>query len=62
MKIKALVSFSGVLSMYAGEEREYSDKAILLDLLKAKYIEEVKTEKLDKPVKTKKGVKSHENK
>lgn len=54
MKIKALVSFSGALSMYAGEEREYGDKAVLSDLLQAKYIEEVK------PVK--KDVKSNENK
>jgi len=53
MKIKALVSFSGALSMYAGEEREYGDKAVLLDLLQAGYIEEVK------PIK---DVKSNESK
>ena len=45
MKIKALVSFSGALSMYAGEERECSDKAVLSDLLQAKYIEEIKPPK-----------------
>lgn len=45
MKIRALVSFSGALSMYAGEVREYGDKAILSDLLQAGHIEEVKTVK-----------------
>lgn len=54
MKIKALVSFSGALSMFAGEEREYGDKAVLSDLLQAGYIEEVKV--------VKKDVKSNENK
>ncbi len=51
MKIKALVSFSGAFSMYKGEVRECSDKAILRDLLKAKYVEEVKAEKSKKDVK-----------
>jgi len=53
MKIKALVSFSGALSMYAGEERECSNQAVLSDLLQAGYIEEIK------PIK---DVKSNENK
>lgn len=48
MKIKALVSFAGAISMYAGEEREYNDKAVLSDLKKAGYIEEVKAEKVIK--------------
>jgi hypothetical protein len=47
MKIRALVSFSGALSMSKGEIRECSNKAILHDLLKAGYIEEV-TEKQNK--------------
>lgn len=55
MKIKALVSFSGVFSMYKGEIKEYSDNAILQDLLQAGYVEEVK----EKP---KKDVKSNESK
>lgn len=42
MKIRALISFSGNISMCKGEERECSNKAILSDLLKAGYIEEVK--------------------
>lgn len=41
MKVKALVSFSGAFSMYKGEVRECSDKAILQDLLNAGYIEKV---------------------
>lgn len=51
MKIKALVSFSGAFSMMAGEEQECSDKAILQDLIQAKYIEEVKEVKPKKAVK-----------
>ena len=51
MKIKALVSFSGAFSMIAGQEMECSDKAILQDLLQAKYIEEVKEDKPKKAVK-----------
>jgi len=47
VKIRALESFSGAISMYKGEEREYSDKAVLSDLVKAKYVEEV-TEKPNK--------------
>jgi len=53
MKVKALVSFSGLISMYLGEERDITDKGVLKDLLSTKYIEEVKP---------KKGVKSDENK
>ena len=39
---KALKSFSGVISMHEGETREIDDAAIVSDLLKAGYIEEVK--------------------
>lgn len=53
MKVKALVNFAGYFSMYKGEEKECNDKVILQDLLKAGYIEEVKT--------TKKKVKANEN-
>ena len=53
MKVIAKVSFAGAFSMMAGEEKECSDKAILQDLLKAKYVEEVKA--------TKKKVKANEN-
>lgn len=39
---KALKSFSGAISMYEGETREIEDAAIVADLTKAGYIEEVK--------------------
>ena len=39
---KALTSFSGILSMAEGEVRDIADKAVISDLLKAGYIEEVK--------------------
>lgn len=42
MKIKALVSFSGKLSMHKDEITEYGNKAVLQDLLQAGYVEEVK--------------------
>ena len=38
---RALVSFSGRISMAVGEVREISDKEVVKDLLNAKYIEEV---------------------
>lgn len=59
MKIKAKVSFCGVLSMGKGEVREYSDEAVLSDLLKAGYIEEVAAkEPKAEPSTKKKAVKS----
>ena len=42
---KALKSFSGLVTMAMGDVKDISDKAIAEDLLKAGYIEEVKTEK-----------------
>ena len=45
---KALISFSGVISMRKGEVRAITDKAVVADLLRAGYIEEVKTEKKPK--------------
>ncbi len=41
---KALLSFSGLISMSKGEVREIEDKEIVKDLLQAKYIEEIKKE------------------
>lgn len=38
MKVKALVSFSGKIAMYAGEEREVTDKSLLNDYIKAGFI------------------------
>jgi hypothetical protein len=53
---KALVSFSGKLSMSKGQVREIKDNVIVEDLLRAGYIEEVKPTKKDevKPTKKKK--------
>lgn len=45
MKVKARVSFCGVVSMRMGEVRDITDKPVLTDLLNAGYIEEVKEEK-----------------
>lgn len=39
---KALKSFSGAISMHEGETREIDNAAIVADLTKAGYIEEVK--------------------
>ena len=41
MKVKALKSFSGAVSMYAGEVRDIRTQAILDDLTAAGYIEPV---------------------
>lgn len=41
MKIKAKVSFSGVLSMGLGEIRECDNEELLEDLIQAGYVEEV---------------------
>lgn len=54
MKIRAIVSFSGVISMAKGSEMEYDNDVVLQDLLQAGYIEEVET-----PTK---GVKKNESK
>ena len=45
---RALVNFSGLVSMSKGQVREIKDKAIVDDLLKAGYIEEVKPTKKKK--------------
>jgi hypothetical protein len=51
LKVKALVSFAGVVTMTKGEVREISNKSVYEDLLKAKYVEGVKV-KPKKKVKT----------
>ena len=51
VKYKALVSFSGIISMAIGEIREISDKYIVDDLLKSNYIIELKEIKpVKKPI------------
>lgn len=42
MIYRALRSFSGVISMAAGEERELKDQYVIDDLLKAGYISPVR--------------------
>lgn len=42
MMYKALISFTGLVSMTKGDVREISDISLANDLLKAGYIEEVK--------------------
>lgn len=42
---KALVSFSGLISMAMGEVRDIPDKSVVKDLLKAGYIMELKADK-----------------
>lgn len=45
MRVKALTNFSGLISMSKGEEKDINDKFIIEDLIKAGYIEEVKSKK-----------------
>lgn len=54
MKVKALKSFSGIISMSVGEIGDISLQEVIKDLLQAGYIEEVKANK--------KAVKTDENK
>lgn len=61
MKIKALVSFSGIISMAKDEVRECSNEAVVSDLLHAGYVEEVKEVVAEAP-KKKRGVKANEGK
>jgi hypothetical protein len=51
---KALVSFSGLVSMSKGQVKEIKDKEVIEDLLRAGYIEEVKPVKEVKTTKNKK--------
>ena len=64
MQYLALVSFSGVISMYKGEVREISDSSLADDLVKAGYITPYestnKSEPIEKP-KTKRKGKSNED-
>ena len=41
MKVKATVSFVGIVSMRKGEERDLKDHKILDDLLRAGYVETI---------------------
>ncbi|CEG26006.1 hypothetical protein [Bacillus sp. B-jedd] len=45
MKVKALVSFSGLVTMGRGEVKDIKDKVIIADLRKAGFVEEIKPKK-----------------
>ena len=45
MKVKALIGFSGLVSMRKGEVKEISDKNIVTDLIRAGYIEPIEKPK-----------------
>lgn len=62
MQYKALISFSGVISMSMGEVREITDQKIVNDLLNAGYIVKIREIKIEeKTKKTGKGGKKNEN-
>ena len=48
MKIEALVSFCGILSMSKGEIRDYSVKSVVSDLMEAGYIREISEKTAEK--------------
>jgi vacuolar-type H+-ATPase subunit C/Vma6 len=45
MIVKALTNFAGIITMVKGQELEILNKEVLDDLLKAKFVEEVKGKK-----------------
>ena len=48
MKIEAMVSFCGVLSMSKGEIRDYSVEPVVSDLMEAGYIREISEKTVEK--------------
>lgn len=54
MMYKALISFTGLVSMAKGDVREISDISLANDLIKARYIEEAKKDAPQKKVTEKK--------
>ena len=54
MKYRALVGFSGLLTMRKNEVRELTDETIIKDLLQAKYIELAQGSNEPKPTTKKK--------
>lgn len=61
MKVEAVISFCGVLSMAKGEVREYSNEAVLTDLISAGYVKEIKDEPEPRKVTPKRSVKKNES-
>ena len=47
MKVKALKSFGGIVSMAKGSEKDIKDEVVLKDLLKAGYVEAVEEDEDD---------------
>ena len=54
MKYRALVGFSGLVTMRKNEVRELTDESIITDLLRAKYIELAQGSNEPKPTTKKK--------
>ena len=48
MNYRALVNFSGLISMRRGEVKAIKDKALVADLIRAKYIEPLEVPKQKK--------------
>lgn len=61
MRIEALKSFCGVLSMAKGEVREYDDETVLTDLLASGYVREVMEDAGHKKATPKRSVKKNES-
>ena len=65
MKVKAIQSFIGRISMNIDDEREIIDKELAKDLIKAGHVVEVKAEKINdknKEIKSKNVKKSQKSK
>lgn len=52
MKVKAIQSFIGKISMNIDDEREIIDKELAKDLIRAGYVVEIKATKIDEVDKT----------
>lgn len=57
-KYRALVSFTGKLSMARGQVKEINDKDLEQELLRAKFVEEIKEPKAPKTTKSSKSSKA----
>lgn len=57
MQYKAVVSFSGVISMAMGEVREISDQSLIDDLVHAGHIIPFEADEVEKPKPKRKGKK-----
>lgn len=53
MRVKATVSFAGIVSMRKGEERDLKDRRILDDLIRAGYVESIENPEPPKEAKKK---------